>query len=82
MGALANLQAQVDFTNPVSVNELERRHGLTLLCHRMLLILLILGSRWHYVCSLLVFATILCIHQMRIQSPLRCEFPGLRTATG
>ena len=31
MGAFANLPTQVDFTNPVSVNMLERRHGLTLL---------------------------------------------------
>ena len=67
MGAFANLPTQVDSTNPVSVNVLGRRHGLTILCHRMFLIL---GLCWPYVCPFLASATFLRIHQIRIQSPL------------
>jgi hypothetical protein len=77
--AYANLPTQVDFTNPVSVDILERRHGLTLLCHRMFLIL---GPCRSCVRSFLASATILRIHQMRIQSPLQCKIRGLPAATG
>ena len=59
----ANLPTQVDFTHPVSVNVLERRHGLTLLSHRMFLILI---SCKPHVCSVLASATILCIHQIKL----------------
>lgn len=79
MGAFSNLPTQVNSTNPVSDKVLECRHRLTLLCHRMVLIL---GSCWPYVCSFLASATILRIHRMRIQSRLQCEFRGLPAATG
>jgi hypothetical protein len=76
---LANLKTEEEFTNPVSVNILERRHGLTLLCHRMLMIL---GSCCPCVRSLLASATILRIHQIRTQSQLQCKICGFPAATG
>jgi hypothetical protein len=70
----ANLP-EVDFTNPVRVNILGRRLGLTLLCHRMFLISCCVRP-------FLASATIFRIHQMRIQSPLQCKIRGLPAATG
>ena len=81
MGAFANLQLQGDFTSFTNqvctvVNVLERRHKLTLLCRRIMLILA------PCVCSCLATSTILRIHRVRIQSLQRRELRGRPAATG